>query len=484
MVGPPLYPSDLSMPAVEARTSALPLDTGAPEPGAAVDPALNHPPLQLPRLLMRRTVPVVLGFLALALLVGVLAAQRNAGEEIEGALATARLSRYLGNLPQLSDTQALAVLRQSSELRHLALRVTDSEGQTRLGDPPPASATESAVSWTVARPDGGPWTVTLAASSGSTWAGALQGAMELLLVLGLCIAAMLTAMRWNLARALAPLQALLGAIAAWQRQDLQPLRRLPRMPVNELEQIAGALRQLAGSLDRSEQARRTLGAQVQTLQEDERQRLARDLHDEFGQRLTALRVDVTWLRRRLLDDERIEPVLSGMLAQLAHIRQGLRGLLTRLNPLSLEGAGADTLDPPERLRELLQQLTEGWTGTDGGRTHCGLSFDVQGTPLPRPLLLAVYRMSQEALTNVARHADATQVRLHVQLTRSGQAGSLDWSVEDNGRGIADLDGARRRGKGLAGLQERAWAFGGELQCSPGSTGTGLRLSARLPLELG
>jgi two-component system sensor histidine kinase UhpB len=307
--------------------------------------------------------------------------------------------------------------------------------------------------------------------------------LELLAIFGLCFLAMLAVLRWNLARALAPLQSMTAATRAVQRQDPLPLRRLPTMPVAEFEQIAGALRQLAGSLDSNEQARRTLGAQAQTLQEDERQRLAHDLHDEFGQRLTALRVDVTWLRRRLLDDERIEPVLSGMLAQLAHLQHGLRGLLARLNPLSLQNAGADTLDPPERLHDLLQQMAEGWSGADGGRTRCSLTFDGDLVPLPRPLLLAVYRMSQEALTNVARHARAGQVHVRVRLSRSGGQGNLDWSVEDDGCGIADLDNARRRGNGLAGLQERAWVFGGELRCSPGAGGRGLRLSTRLPLEV-
>jgi two-component system sensor histidine kinase UhpB len=459
------------MSVVEVRTSPLPLE-GAP----AATPA---PPLELPRLLMRRTLPVALGFLALALLVGVYAAQRDTADEIDGALATARVSRYLSNLHQLNDEQAMTVLRNSAELRHLELRVTDGEGRTRLGRDLPVSATEHAVAWTVARPAGPPWTVTLAASPRSELAEAAQGALELLLVFGLCCAAMLAVMRWNLARALAPLKSLLAAIAAVQRQDLGPLRRLPAMPVGELEQITGALRQLAGSLEHAEQSRRTLGAQVQTLREDERQSLARDLHDEFGQRLTALRVDVTWLRRRLIDDIHIEPVVSGMLAQLSHIQQGLRGLLSQLNPLAGSGSDASDTDPPQRLRELLQELVDGWSAADGGRTQCSLQFSADAALLPRPLLLAVYRMSQEALTNVARHADAQRVTVQVHIDRHGD--QVAWSVEDDGRGIADLASARCRGNGLAGLHERAWAFGGELESGTGSSGRGLRLSARLPL---
>ena len=91
-------------------------------------------------------------------------------------------------------------------------------------------------------------------------------------------------------------------------------------------------------------------------------------------------------------------------------------------------------------------------------------------------------MSQEALTNVARHASASQVQLCLRLQPRGEGSTLDWSVEDDGCGIANLDEACRRGNGLAGLQERAWAFGGELHCGPGAGGRGLRLSTRLPLE--
>jgi two-component system, NarL family, sensor histidine kinase UhpB len=467
------------MPVVEARTSSLPLEGG---PTASTDAATLQSPLELPRLLMRRTVPVALGFLVLALLVAALAAQRDTAEEVDGALATARLSRYLSNLPQLSDEQALAVLRQSSELRHLALRVTDGEGRTRLGEPPPASATENAVSWTVTRPSGLPWTVSLAASARSELAEAAQGVLEMLLIFGLCCFATLAVMRWNLMRALAPLRLLTAAAGAGQRHELH---RLPTLPVGELEQIATGMRRLSTALHQAEQARRALGAQVQTVQEDERRRLARDLHDEFGQRLTSLRVDVTWLRRRLQDDERMEPVLGGMLAQVSHIQQGLRGLLARLNPLSLEDAGAEVLDPPERLHDLLLQMTEDWSGADGGGVHCSLDFDSHLSPLPRPLLLAVYRMSQEALTNATRHAGAGRVQVRVHLDRSGAHDNhLEWSVEDDGVGITDLDAARRRGSGLAGLQERARAFGGELQIGTGPGGRGLRLSTRLPLDLG
>ena len=84
------------------------------------------------------------------------------------------------------------------------------------------------------------------------------------------------------------------------------------MPIGELQAIATALRELANALEGAEQQRRVLSQQVLTLQEDERQRIARELHDEFGQRLTALRADAAWLARRIGQDPQAHAVVSAM----------------------------------------------------------------------------------------------------------------------------------------------------------------------------
>jgi two-component system sensor histidine kinase UhpB len=106
------------------------------------------------------------------------------------------------------------------------------------------------------------------------------------------------------------------------------------------------------------------------------------------------------------------------------------------------------------------------------------------TRIPRDLALAVYRISQEALTNAARHAHAGEVVLTLTLDMQTQPPTLDWSVQDDGVGLPDPAGARQRGNGLGGMQERVWALGGTWRVEPAdpsseTTRPGLRLSARL-----
>ena len=145
------------------------------------------------------------------------------------------------------------------------------------------------------------------------------------------------------------------------------------------------------------------------------------------------------------------------------------------------------------MRALLESLVGAWAQSPGQLTRYTLVFELgdvsDSAALPRELMLAVYRISQEALTNVARHAGASravlQVRVGTALQGDGQAGDreLEWSVEDDGCGLANQS-AWQRGNGLAGIQERVWAAGGDLQWGPldvhGLPWPGLRLSARLP----
>ncbi len=452
------------------------------------------------------------------------------------APAAAQAATPPSTLAPADDAAARAAidsLRSLGPLRHLQLRVVDGTGRVlleRADDEPPgwalralmtldgqraAPGPEQTVSWTIARPDGAPWTVSLVASPESEQREALSNLLGMFALLAGCCALMLVVMRWNLRRAFRPLQAMLGAIARVEQQDLAPLRALPPMPIRELDAIAAALRHLADALARAEHERRLLSQKMLTLQEDERQRLARDLHDEFGQRLTALRVDAAWLQRRCEGDAVLQPVIAGMIEQCSRIQQDVRGLLARLQPLggAHPGPGAGAAPDPEatagRLRALLQALAASWS-MPVSRDVDGLGDDARA--LPRERLLAVYRITQEALTNAARHAGGAPVAVRVRIEPGDGAGPnpeqpapdvLDWQVQDDGPGLADPDASLQRGNGLAGIRQRVWALGGvfTLEASgaapeagaagrargePGSTGagpraSGLRLHARLPL---
>jgi two-component system sensor histidine kinase UhpB len=376
---------------------------------------------------------------------------------------------------------------------------------------PPA---DQSVVASVPRPQGPPWQARWVASHDYEQREALAQLAEAMLLLATCSLLVLAVMRWRMLQSFRPLSTLLVAIGRAERQDLSAVRALPAMPVRELDVIAGALRHLGGALEEAEAQRRQLAAQVQTLQEDERSRLARELHDELGQHLTALRVDAAWLQRRLAGQPELAAVVAGMSEQCERVQAEVRALLTRLRPLGSQfgaqagaspgSAGGDgplrdgpgascqvpTHESAGRLRALLDGLVRAWAQSPGQHTRHALRFDVVGlppeVPLPRELVLAVYRISQEALTNVARHARADEARLSVRLQAqpNGRA-LLHWSVEDDGCGL-DAAGVWQRGNGLAGIKERAWAAGGDLGIEPlrpegAQAGRpGLRLQAKLP----
>lgn len=446
-------------------------------------------PMELPRVVMRGALVVALGGLLVALLLGLWRARTDMRDELDAAYVLARTMAVVGQVGQRPKTELIDALRalqaEGAAPRHLRLRLLDGRGLPLLpeaDEPKPhgplawlvalnarvfAPPEPRALRWTVAWPDGEIWQVQLLASADAEQHEALVQLLGMLGLLAVGSAVMLAVMHWNVRRAFRPLHPLLGAIGRVEQGELAPLRGLPTMPIGELEAIAAALRHLAGALDQAESARRVLAQQVLSLQEDERSRLARELHDEFGQRLTALRVDAAWLQRRLAGEPELAGVVAGMSEQCERIQQEVRALLTRLRPLGAGEAPAVPMERAHRLRELLESLLRAWAQSPGHGTHYALEFDaLPDAPLPRELLLAVYRISQEALTNVARHAAATRATLCVHLQPVEGGGILHWSVEDDGRGLDPAAGVWQRGNGLAGIKERVWAAGGDLECLP------------------
>ena len=461
-------------------------------------------PLELPRLVMRRALVVAGVFLLLLLVLGAIAARSDTRDEIAGALAFARMEQQLHALPA-DDASAIDSLRRIGALRHVTLHVADSEGRVLFGAGEPAHAapmrwlmrttlggdaesTEQTVSWTIPRDVGGPWTATLVASPESEQHEALSNLLGLFVLLAASSVVMLAVMQWNVQRAFRPLREMLAAIARIERQDPAGVQALPTMPIRELEAIAGALKRLASSLERAEAARRTLSRKILDLQEDERQRLARELHDEFGQRLTALRVDVAWLQRTVGANDEAGRVLAGMNEQLARIQADVRDTLARLQPLGGSAGGPESAG---RLAALLDALAASWSrpGADGPRcqarvTRCDASewALLAELQMPAAVLFALYRISQEAITNAMRHAGGRQVLIAVDIDdREPGLVSLHWSASDDGGGLAQPERALQRGSGLAGIRERVWALDGRFEWAPRNPPpmTGLRMDARL-----
>jgi two-component system sensor histidine kinase UhpB len=230
--------------------------------------------------------------------------------------------------------------------------------------------------------------------------------------------------------------------------------------------VADAIAHLARALADARAAQHALARQLITVQEDERRVLARELHDEMGQTLTALNVTATHLARHanVLTRAAVAECAADLRREIRTCGEQLRAMLKTLRPHGLHASG---------LAQTLRELVLGW------RTrHTDIDFELDlPTHLPdvgELLSLTVYRVVQEAVTNVVRHSGASLcvVRLAVR------TGGLMLEIRDDGRGLP-REGATWNG-GLLGITERIAMAGGQLRLVAGPAG-GLRLLATLPL---
>jgi signal transduction histidine kinase len=193
-----------------------------------------------------------------------------------------------------------------------------------------------------------------------------------------------------------------------------------------------------------DEQRRALAGRIEAAREDERTRIARDVHDQLGQALTALKLDVGWLQRRIAD-----PALAGKLDDMARstdeILRAVRRIAADLRPGILDDVG---------LRAAIEWQAEDFTRRTG--TPCSVRSELGDLQLERGLATNVFRIFQEALTNVARHAGARHVEVSLGLDR----GQLRLEIADDGVGLPEV-GPRGTTLGILGMRERAWRLGGE-----------------------
>ncbi|HQW20556.1 MAG TPA: PAS domain S-box protein [Rhodocyclaceae bacterium] len=225
-------------------------------------------------------------------------------------------------------------------------------------------------------------------------------------------------------------------------------------------------RRAAAELEKSHQQLRDLTNSLETVREDERTRIARELHDELGQQLTGLKMDLSWMESRLPEgNTALAAKVDSMKKLINATVASTRRISAELRPLVLDDLG---------LSAALDWLARDFSGRSGLEVSIDIGPDEW--VLDNALATTIFRIAQESLTNVARHAEATRVR--ISLAQSG--GQLILAVADNGRGMAP-DATEKRGHfGLLGIAERVRAFAGELQISS-RPGEGTTLSVSIPL---
>ena len=246
----------------------------------------------------------------------------------------------------------------------------------------------------------------------------------------------------------------------WERQLLTAIGHQVGIAIENIrlfEQVFSAQRRL-----------RQMAQQVVSAQEEERRRLSRELHDEAGQALTALRIGLQLIRSDLpAGSELLQQRLGEAIGLAETTMDEIRNLAQNLRPPALDAVG-------------LSATLEGFCRDFAERTR--LTIDYHGTelsPLPEEVNICLYRFVQEALTNVAKHAQAT----HVQVALRSDAEAIHLLVQDNGRGLGKNWPASRRspGIGLVGMHDRLDLLGGwlEIESQPGE---GTRLVAYIPWE--
>jgi PAS domain S-box-containing protein len=221
-----------------------------------------------------------------------------------------------------------------------------------------------------------------------------------------------------------------------------------------------------------EQQLDALHAHLERAREDERTGIARELHDELGQAMTGLKMDIAWLERRLaaLEGAKESADFGGRIGAMSKLIddtiQQVRRISAELRPGVLDHLG---------LLAALEWQTKEFERRMG--TSCVFRSNVEKIELPRDAATGMFRIFQEALTNVARHAGAS--RVEVDFNQRGDRVSL--VITDNGKGIREGAAKSPTSLGLLGIRERARRLGGEVEVSAGSVG-GTMVSLAIPLE--
>jgi signal transduction histidine kinase len=211
---------------------------------------------------------------------------------------------------------------------------------------------------------------------------------------------------------------------------------------------------------------RDLSLYLQTAREEERTRIAREIHDELGQGLTALKMDLSWLKKRLLPDPQAlhekAASMEGLIDATIQIVQRLSG---ELRPGILDDLG---------LAAAMQWQAEEFRKRTG--IPCGVRPGPDDISLDRGRSTAIFRIFQEALTNVARHAGATEVTASLEVSEA----SVVLKVQDNGRGIKPEEIASPTSFGLIGIRERVHFLGGQVDIM-GVENKGTTITVTVPI---
>lgn len=218
---------------------------------------------------------------------------------------------------------------------------------------------------------------------------------------------------------------------------------------------------------------RALSAKIESVREEERKSIAREIHDQLGQLMTGLKLEFAWVEKRILltDDEALRERLAPKMSEIDDLLETtihtVRDIASKLRPGHLDDLG---------LIAAIKWEAQGFSKRSGVRTDLSLCREPENFTLDRAT--GLFRILQEILTNVARHAQASEIRI----TLSNEDGEIVLIVEDDGIGIAPEKLTNTKSLGLMGMRERALLLQGEVAIEP-LPKQGTRVTVTIPAEI-
>lgn len=404
-------------------------------------------------------------------------ARRSVEEEIQSSLrlalqlvdaeltdgGSAASGRWLARVGRLESSRRLRIeVEQGGRLLH--------QGPNQ--DAPTGEAAPAWFRWAVAPPplraerqltlpDGAAVRVLIEADPRDEMVEAWRETRGFFLLLAALAAAVLALVYVTLGRAFAAVGRILDGLQHMEAGNYA--ERLPAFPVAEFARIAAAFNHAAESLDKTRVENRTLTRRLLGLQEEERRAIARELHDEMGQSLSAMKALAVSLRGATAGPQ-VRGIADALVSLCDHLFPVVRGMMQRLRPPMLEELG---------LKASLEDLLDGWRGRcPDSRWH--LECDEAVDTLPDAVQINLFRIVQEALSNVVKHAGAPSVAVELRV----EPGRIALAVADDGAGFTP--GQAAPGLGIGGMRERVHGLGGTFSIDSAPQ-KGTRLLANIPL---
>jgi two-component system, NarL family, sensor histidine kinase UhpB len=426
-------------------------------------------------------------FLAAVLALQIVDTRNSVREEVEAAnrVATQLLGYYVESYAYTGQQIVLESLERLGRVRSNDITLRDLQGVEIYKSPPSTyKAGRNAPAWyaTLVMPQPMHSELHFADSILHIEANATRAVLDgwddavRLLQAGLVITLLGNVLAFRLVKkATEPFQVIVHGLTAMERGAYET--RLPTFRAAEAGAMANAFNRMAQAIQENLSARREaqtrleqsreLALLIQTRIEEERREIARELHDETGQSVTAIKsLALSLTQRAKGNDEQMQQTAQLIADTAGHLYGAMHDLIPRLRPLALDSLGlADAVE--DRVAQWRHQYPD---------VEFALSMAAVDPGLGDSYALAAYRILQEATTNALRHAQAHRIAIHLRT----DADALLLEVCDDGCGLQE-DWQRPGHYGVRGMQERAQALGGEVIVE-NVIGGGVRVCARLPLE--